>query len=431
MGIGELTGRERARTRRRRWAEETVREAPVRIDAPVRRIDHALGEELARWSTLRSRAAIEADAGYRRERAQVQALLHGFQWDVRPATARATARPGRLRAAAWNVERGKRWEALCGVLEEHPGLRDLDVLMLTEVDHGMGRSGNRDVAAALAQRLGMGHVFAPSHLVLSPGDHAEQDHGVPNTLALHGSALLTRFPVRRACGVGLPEYGDKLDALERRLGSKRALLVELETPEAMLTVALVHLDPFSSPLHRARQMRRVTAALPELDGRHVLLGGDLNTNTYDLGSPLRLALNLSAKLLRWGFAGTVAHYMIPEQRLERPVFDAMAAAGLHIDGFVDRDSHTIRFDLNDPEYLDKAQRVLPRPVFQWLQRRIEPWHGAVPMRMDWLAGRGVQPTSAWTVERPRFRGGHVSDHDPIAVELEWPPAAGHAPRGHR
>ena len=28
------------------------------------------------------------------------------------------------------------------------------------------------------------------------------------------------------------------------------------------------------------------------------------------------------------------------------------------DGFVDRDSHTIRFDLNDPEYVDKAQRVL-------------------------------------------------------------------------
>src|SRR5690606_9302786 len=141
-----------------------------------------------------------------------------------------TARPGRLRAAAWNVERGKRWRPLCGVLQEHPQLRALDVLLLTEVDHGMGRSGNRDVAARLAEQLGMGHVFAPSHLVLSPGDHAEQDHGVPNTLALHGSALLTRLPVRRVLGVGLPEYGDKLDALERRLGSKRALLAELEAP---------------------------------------------------------------------------------------------------------------------------------------------------------------------------------------------------------
>lgn len=421
MGIGELTGRERARTRRRRWAEETAREVPLRVDVPVRRIDHALGEELARWSALPTRAAIERDAGYRRHRAQVQALLHGFQWDVRAATAEATARPGRLRVGAWNVERGKRWETLCGVLEEHPGLRDLDVLLLTEVDHGMGRSGNRDVAAGLGQRLGLGHVFAPSHLVLSPGDHAEQDHGVPNTLALHGSALLTRFPVRRVCGVGLPEYGDKLDALERRLGSKRALLVELEAPGAILTVALVHLDPFSSPLHRARQMRRVVEVLRELDGRHVVLGGDLNTNTYDLGSPLRLAVNLGGKLLRYGFAGTLAQYMIPDRRLERPLFKVMADAGLSIDGFVDRDSHTIRFDLNDPEYLDKAQRVLPRPVFQWLQRRIEPWHGAVPMRMDWLAGRGVRPTAAWTVERPRFQGGHVSDHDPIGVEVSWPP----------
>jgi endonuclease/exonuclease/phosphatase family metal-dependent hydrolase len=421
MGIGELTGRERARTRRRRWAEEGAREALVRIDVPERRIDHALGEELQRWSTLRSRSAIERDLGYRRHRAQVQALLHGFQWDLGPATAQATARAGRLRAAAWNVERGKRWETLCGVLEEHPGLRDLDLLLLTEVDHGMGRSGNRDVAALLARRLGMGHVFAPSHLVLSPGDHAEQDHGVPNTLALHGSALLTRFPVLRACGVGLPEYGDKLDAVERRLGSKRALLVELAAPGGTLTVALVHLDPFSSPLHRARQMRRVTEVLRDLDGRHVLLGGDFNTNTYDLGSPLRLVYSLSQNMLRFGFAGTIAQYMMPERRLERPVFDVLAKAGLTIDGFVDRDSHTIRFDLNDPEYLDKAKRVLPRPLFQWLQRRIEPWGGAIPMRMDWLAGRGVRPTAAWTVERPRFQGGHVSDHDPIGVELEWPP----------
>lgn len=422
--IGELTGRERARTRRRRWAEECAREAPVRPRALVRRIDHALGEELDRWSTLQSRAAIERDPGYRRHRAQVQALLHGFQWDLRAATATTAARPGRLRVGAWNVERGKRWPALCGVLREHPGLADLDVLLLTEVDHGMGRSGNRDVAGQLGQHLGMGHVFAPSHLVLSPGDHAEQHHGVPNTLALHGSALLTRFPVRRVLGVGLPEYGDKLHALERRLGSKRAVLAELDAPGGVLTVALVHLDPFSSPTHRARQMRRVVESLRELDGRRVILGGDFNTNTYDLGSPARLLVNLGGKLLRYGFAGTVAQYMMPEQRLERPVFDVLAGAGLSIDGFVDPDTDTIRFDLNDPEYLDKAQRMLPRPLFQWLQRRIEPWNGAVPMRMDWLAGRGLRPTAAWTVTRPRHRGEHVSDHDPIGVELEWDPTGG-------
>ncbi|MCX4243124.1 endonuclease/exonuclease/phosphatase family protein [Paraliomyxa miuraensis] len=426
--IVELTGRERARARRRRWAEECAREAPVRPKALVRRIDHALGEELRRWSSLPSRAAIERDEGYRLHRAQVQALLHGFQWDLRQATATATARPGRLRAAAWNVERGKRWQALCGVLQEHPGLQDLDVMLLTEVDHGMGRSGNRDVAAMLGQHLGMGHVFVNSHLVLSPGDHAEQDHGVPNTLALHGSALLTRFPVRRVLGVGLPEYGDKLHALERRLGAKRAVLVELDAPGGVLTVAVVHLDPFSSPAHRARQMRRVMESLRELDGRHVLLGGDFNTNTYDLGSLPRLCMSLGRKMLRYGFAGTIAHYMIPDQQLERPVFDVLAQSGLTTEGFVDRDTDTIRFDLNDPEYLDKAQRMLPRPLFSWLQRRVEPWNGAVPMRMDWLAGRGVVPRRAWTVTRPRFRGEHVSDHDPIGVELAWAPPAFHDPR---
>ncbi len=421
MSLKEFSGRERLRARRRRWAEEGPVEDPVEVTTPTRTLEHALGPQLARWATVRSRTALLRDRGYRRHRAEVRALLHGFAWDLRAATARQTAQPGKLRAIAWNIERGKRWDALCGVLAEHPQLRDADLLLLNEVDLGMGRSDNRDVAAQLGQRLGLGHVFATSHLVLAAGDTAELDHGRPNTQALHGVALLSRFPVRRVCGVGLPEYADKLGAVERRLGAKRALLAEVQAPGAPLLVAVVHLDPFSSPRHRAWQLRRVVSALPRLSDRHVLLGGDFNTNTYDLGSPLRLSMNLGAKLLRSGVAGTVAHYMIPDQRIERSVFDALAHAGLTTEGFVDRDSGTLRYDLNDPEYLEKTQRALPRSAYRWLLRRLEPWGGAVPLRLDWLAGRGIQPAAAWTVDRPRYLGGHVSDHDPIGVELAWPP----------
>ena len=45
--------------------------------------------------------------------------------------------------------------------------------------------------------LGMGYVFANYHIVLAEGDRGERGHGVPNTKAMHGCALLTRFPVLR------------------------------------------------------------------------------------------------------------------------------------------------------------------------------------------------------------------------------------------
>src|SRR5437773_1052242 len=84
-----------------------------------------------------------------------------------------------------------------------------------------------DVARELASALGMRYVFANSHLVLAPGDSAEQDHGQENALALHGNALLSRFPIRRFEAVTLPEYQDKFHALEKRLGEKRALLADV------------------------------------------------------------------------------------------------------------------------------------------------------------------------------------------------------------
>jgi len=420
MSIKELAGAERASARRRRWAQESRREAPVRVDAPVRPLVHALEPLLPRWTALAGRRALERDETFRARQAEVDALLRGFAWDLRAADARAPRRPDRLRVACWNIERGKRWDALLGVLREHPALHELDLLMLVEVDLGMGRSGNRDVAKQLAEALGMGYVFAPSHLVLAPGDSAERGHGLPNAQSLHGVALLTRLPVRRVCGVGLPEYADKLAAVERRLGAKRALLAELDAPGGPLSVAVVHLDPFCSPRHRASQIQRVVDTVPQMGSGPVLLGGDLNTNTYDLGGPGRLAYDVLRKLVRQGFAGTVAGYMIPHQLAERSVFDALSEGGLRIDGFVD-EAGTLRYDLNDFEYLDKTQRTLPAPVARWLLRRLEAWGATVPMRLDWFAGRGLRPLRAWTVDRPRHRGEHVSDHDPIGVELAWPP----------
>lgn len=387
----------------------------MEIDRPAHGLDHGLAPDLSRWGSLRTRRRLHRDPSFRRRKTEIEDVLTGWEWDLTAATAREPTT--HLRAVAWNIERGKRFEPLCGALAEHPDLCGADLLLLSEVDAGMGRSGNRHVARELAERLNMGWVFAPSHLVLAPGDHGEQDHGLYNTRALHGVALLSRWPIRRICGVPLPEYFDKFHVLEKRLGDKRAIVAEIELPDGPLCVAAVHLDPFCPPRHRARQLRMVLAAVERFGIERVLLGGDFNTTTYDLGSAFGLAIDIAHKLVRFGFRGTVEQYMTPEQVFERRVFDALGRARLTVHGFTEPGRGTIYYDINDPELIEKSRDYLPKPVMRWLMRRLEPWDGTVPLRMDWFAGRGLAAQRCRTIERPRHKGSLISDHNPLVVDV--------------
>lgn len=411
-------------------SDDSMRSPPQRRDAvdptlaPRFELDHDFTDALAHLSQIRTRRKLVRDPVYRQIRPQLERVLRGFEWDLEPTlgTTLTPRRPGVVRAVAWNVERGKRFEALRHTLTHDPLLRDADVLLLTEVDIGMGRSHNLNVPREIAAALGMGYVFANYHIVLAEGDRGERGHGIPNTKALHGSALLTRFPVLRFEAVELPERKDKFHALEKRMGNKRALLCELLLPDGPLSIALVHLDPFTGPRHRAAQLRQIVARMRKFGGERMLLGGDLNTNTYDLGSSQGLMYNLLYKLTRFGFEGTIEQYMKPEEILERKVFDALRQAGLAIDGYNDFDRGTIYYDVYDPELARKALDHLPQPICRWvlgwLERRLAPWDGRVPLRVDWFAGAGLRPVAPQVIERPMVEGRIVSDHNPILVDLQ-------------
>ncbi|MBX7084343.1 MAG: endonuclease/exonuclease/phosphatase family protein [Nannocystaceae bacterium] len=397
-------------------ARPRVVECP--LDVPAQRLEHALQPHFAHLARVPHRRALQRDPVYRRLAPEIDRVLEGFAWDLDIARPRADAT--RLRAVAWNVERGKRFAPLMAAVHEQPELRDADLLLLTELDVGMGRSCNRDVPREIARATGMAYVYANFHLVLAPGDSAEQEPGFENTLGLHGAALFSRWPVRRAWAVELPEFTDKFHAIEKRLGSKRALVCELMLPAGPLAVVVVHLDPFAPPAHRAAQLRGVLDAVAAAGVARVLVGGDFNTNTYHLGSSLGLGVDVLNKLWRFGFEGTVRQYMTPEHYFERDVFAALTAAGLRHDGFTDPGAGTIHYDLNDPEVRDKSLQYLPRPVFRWLERRLSPWNGCVPMRVDHFAGRGVRPLAARTLPRD-LPTGRVSDHAPLVLDFELEP----------
>ncbi len=399
-------------------------EAPPTGLPPRFELDHDFTEALAHIAAIRTRRKLERDPVYRGIKPQLERVLRGFEWDLEPTlgTSLQPRRPGLVRVAAWNVERGKRFAGLREALTCDPILREVDLLLLTEVDIGMGRSQNLNVPRELAAALGMGYVFANYHIVLAEGDRGERGHGVPNTKAMHGCALLTRFPVLRFEAVELQERKDKFHATEKRIGNKRTLLCELLLPDGPLTLALVHLDPFTGPRHRANQLRQIVERMRRFGGERMLLGGDLNTNTYDLGSGRGMVYNMLYKLTRFGFEGTVEQYMKPEEILERKVFAALRAGGLAIEGYNDFERGTIYYDVYDPEMARKALDYLPAPMCKWmmgwLERRLEPWDGRVPLRVDWFAGAGLRPREPQVIERPMVAGQIISDHNPILVDLE-------------
>ncbi len=379
-------------------------------------------EVLEEFGGIKKRSALTRSKLYQQHAGAIQQVLGGYSWDLRNAQA-ALGKRRSTTAVAWNVERGIAYPALAQSLKTHPQLADADLMLLTEVDIGMGRSHNRDVPRQLAAELGMGYVFANQHIVLCSGDATERDHGRPNTLALHGCALLTRYPIRRFLAVPLPEFRDKFHVVEKRLGTKRALMCEVELPCGRTTVVVAHLDPFSPPRHRGRQIQIIADALARFGGRQVLLGGDLNTNTYDLGSMLGLLGNFSHKMLRFGFDGTVRQYMTPGHVFDRPVFTALHRNNFVVEGFNDVDRGTLYYQGNSPKYRKLTDGNMPKGgmiwhgLRKWIDKRLEPYGGAVPMRLDWFAGRGLQPVRAEVVDCPSHEGVEASDHNPIVVEV--------------
>jgi len=305
----------------------------------------------------------------------LDAVERGDHADTRPRT--------ELRVVAWNIQRGLHFEALRDALLHDPELRTADALLLSEVDLGLGRSANRNVARELANALGMSYAFGVSYLAL------EDDH---------------------------LELRDKYSSSEKRLGRKRAMLAELETDAGPIVLAQAHLDSTASSAQRAAQLATLIDRA-ERFGPRVLIGGDLNTTTYDHSSTFALLRNVMHKLFVTGFDATVANFLTPELRYEVPVFDLLRTRGYAIDGFNDRGQATYEYDLGDPYTLDMIKRSVGGLLARFAVWKLRRWNGLVASRLDWFAGRGITPIAA-KVLRPRTADHRrISDHEPIVVDL--------------
>ncbi len=184
-----------------------------------------------------------------------------------------------------------------------------------------------------------------------------------------------------------------------------------------ISLGAIHIDLSSTAQDRANQLEPLVKALPKADIQ--IVGGDWNTSTFQLRKKGELARQVITKFFTVGFKGAIEHYMTPELKFDKPIFDMLTANGFEFNRYNDRSKGTIYFDINDLLSNEKAKKFVPPFLLKYLERRLRPWNGCVPLKIDWLAGKGGFSSNPKTIERPTQNGKALSDHNPISVNIKF------------
>ncbi len=318
--------------------------------------------------------------------------------------------PVRVRAVHWNIEHGNWYPRVEHALRTHPQLAHADLVTLNEVDLGMARAANRDVAADLAAALGLHGAWAPLFIETTRGrdDDEREAAGRGNQESLFGLAILSRWPIAETRIVELPSPERYQFDAEGMYGRHIALVATIDRPREPFVAVTAHLEVHRTREHRAVQARHLTHSLQH-ETRPLILGGDFNSHTFDRGrwwDPLAGAMVLAS----WPGGMLRRRLLWPDRSPARePLFDALRAANLDWQRYTDRQPTLhLRFDR-----LPEARGPLAAPVAHhllgWVERRTQ-------LKLDWFAGRGWREGRGMTVgdlDGP----GLPSDHAPLTAEF--------------
>jgi endonuclease/exonuclease/phosphatase family metal-dependent hydrolase len=381
-------------------------------------LDHGLQPYFPELEKFNSTRALEASPLYARLRPEIERVLETV---VREefAPAPPAVRAPTACATAWNIERGLRLDSIINVLRDHTDLGRSDLLLLTELDYGMARSGNRFVAREIAEQLKLNYVFAPCYINLNKGSGLEVHTSGENWQALHGNALFSRHPLARAHSLALPNGKDKMKGGEKRLGSQRAVVADVLHPAGTFRAVSLHLDAHSTQRHRHRQMKLVLDHLDSLSPQlPVLIGGDWNTSTYNS----RRAVYSIAGFFRRVMMGVghviENHYLNPARWFERPLFRELERRGYDYRNLNAPGAGTLHYDVKD--LATNTNDWVPGWCFWFINRALAPYDGRCSLKLDWFAGRGLKPDAK---NPPRVVGGladdagRLSDHDAIVLDF--------------
>jgi len=280
--------------------------------------------------------------------------------------------PATLTVAAWNIERCKRVEETAEVLRA----RGADIVLATEMDYGMARSGQRHTTRDLADALGMGFAYGVEFVELGTGDPYETGlfADVPNDHGLHGNAILSRYPLENVALLPLDDSGQWFTGTPKndeqfRIGGRMAIAAQI----GGVTYVSVHYESESDAQGRADQTRRLLDLIArEYPAGPCIVAGDLNT------------------------AGFSDQHMkgadiLANPREVEPSFAAFAEAD---------------FDWQSANAAGVTTRAAPgKPVRYPLKK------------LDWFFVRGVTASGPAITAAICDRGDYLSDHELITVTV--------------
>jgi endonuclease/exonuclease/phosphatase family metal-dependent hydrolase len=282
-----------------------------------------------------------------------------------------------LRLVEWNIERGIEFDAIKLLLTDKQGfiaeahkqaakdedkrnvteqqlseqidaLQSADVLVLNELDWGMKRSDYRAVAKELAEALKMNWAYGVEFVEVDPKvlgrqsfanvKNAEERKEVEalysvdqnRVLGLHGTAILSRYPLRDVKLVpfenqgydwyngekkyGTVEAGKRKSASlifgeeivrELRRGGRTNLIATIDIPalpQGHVTIVAAHLENRTVPKSRVKQAEELLGMIRS-DPDPVVIAGDMNTTGAD-GSVTTIKASVLKKINDPGFWAT-------------------------------------------------------------------------------------------------------------------------------
>lgn len=195
--------------------------------------------------------------------------------------------PAEFEIAAWNVERCLFPDRSAAHLAPHRPL----IILLSEMDYGMARTGQSNTTAEMARHLGMHYAYGVEFFEMDLGGPTERPFCRDdfNESGWHGNGILSAVPFEKLELLRLDKDGrwfctgpgSYADPDQPRMGGRMAILAQVKTEQGSLCVVSTHLESNADQIYRQQQFDQILAMVDEFaPGLPVVIGGDLNTGNH-------------------------------------------------------------------------------------------------------------------------------------------------------
>lgn len=392
-------------------------------------IVHQLKDYLRYLAAYNSLSKLKKSLLYKSVQPELDRVMNAIEYGFYSPEMTLKKRPF-YRIAAWNLAKGIQYDGILDVLQTHSDLCLSDVLLCPEIDLGMARSSNRNVACDLAKALGWNYAFSPAYLNLCHSHCLDNHFEVDNLLGLQGNAIFSKYPMGNLRIIPLLPAEDKMRGQEKKLGCQKAVVADILFPYQTVTVVCVHLDDHSSQRQRAGQMKTILTAL-ERNPYPVVMGGDMKTSGYNSQQSIFSSFDYVKKILK-GMDNVIEnHHLFPERHYDRLLFEVFKKHGFDFENYNELGQGTWHYDLEDLKYHTCVEGVFPKRYRQNIEKNILRNTDKVSLKLDWFAAKGLgvatsldqmfdieQAQSPRVIGNLKKNGVPLSDHDAIAVDID-------------